>query len=247
MGPVADLPIVVNSFERDDFAIFVTILDSAEHAKALARKDRNINSPPDLIGRKIATTIGTTAHFFLITFFALHGLTLSEVEIVDLKPKEMVQAIVNGEVDAIFTWEPNILNCQEVLGDKAIILPSKVGYLATFSLVAKKDFIANNPELIVRILKALAKAEEFIKDNRQESISIVASCLKTDKESVDKLWDGYQFRLSLSQPLLVTMEDQARWAIKNNLTDATEVPNYLDYIYLDALGEVKPEAIGIIH
>ena len=247
MGTVADLPIVLDSFKRDDFAILATILDSAEHAKALARKDRNINTPPDLIGRKIATTIGTTAHFFLITFFVLNGLDSSEVEIVDLKPKEMVEAIVNGEVDAIFTWEPNILHSQEVLGDKAIILPSQVGYLATFNLVAKKDFIAHNPELIVRILKALAKAEEFIKDNRQESIDIIATRLKTDKQSIDELWDGCQFRLSLSQPLLVTMEDQERWAIKNNLTDKTEVPNYLDYIYLDALKEVKPEAIGIIH
>jgi len=43
------------------------------------------------------------------------------------------------------------------------------------------------------------------------------------------------------------MEDQARWAIQNNSTDATEVPNYLDHIYIDALLEVKPEAIGIIH
>jgi hypothetical protein len=47
--------------------------------------------------------------------------------------------------------------------------------------------------------------------------------------------------------LLITLEDEARWAIKNNLTSATEVPNYLDYIYFDALDEVKPEAVGIIH
>jgi NitT/TauT family transport system substrate-binding protein len=46
--------------------------------------------------------------------------------------------------------------------------------------------------------------------------------------------------------MLITMEDQARWRMGNNLTDKTEVPNYLDYIYIDALEEVKPEAIGII-
>jgi hypothetical protein len=34
---------------------------------------------------------------------------------------------------------------------------------------------------------------------------------------------------------------------KNNLTDATKVPNYLDYIYFDALEEVKPEVVTIIH
>jgi len=118
--------------------------------------------------------------------------------------------------------------------------------MTTFNLASKKDFIEANSELIKKILRALTKAEEFIKDNRKESVDIVASYLKTDRESIDKLWDGYKFRLSLSQSLLVIMEDQARWAIKNNLTDAVEVPNYLDYIYMDALEEVKPGAIGII-
>jgi len=246
IGTVADTPIVFNSFERNDFAVFVTILDSAQHAKALARKDRDINTPQDLIGKKVATTIGTTAHFFLVVFFAFNRIDTSDVEIVDLKPGEMVEAIVNGDVDAIFAWEPNILKSQKILEDNAIVLPSMVGYMATFNLASKNDFIENNPQLIRKIIKALIKAEEFIKDNREESVDIIASRLKTDREDVDKIWDGYRFRLSLSQTLVVTLEAEARWAIKNKLTDKTEVPNYLDYIYMDALEKVKPEAIGII-
>ena len=35
------------------------------------------------------------------------------------------------------------------------------------------------------------------------------------QEDIDKLWDGYRFRLSLSQTLIVTLEDEARWAIRN--------------------------------
>ncbi len=63
MGTVAATPIVAIRFERNDFAVFLTIVDSAQHAKAIARKDRDINIPQDLVGKKVATTIGTTAHF----------------------------------------------------------------------------------------------------------------------------------------------------------------------------------------
>jgi len=35
MGTVADTPIVFNSFERDDFAVFATIMDSAQAYKVL--------------------------------------------------------------------------------------------------------------------------------------------------------------------------------------------------------------------
>ncbi|GBE05826.1 MAG TPA: transporter substrate-binding domain-containing protein [Nitrospirae bacterium] len=247
IGTVADTPIVFNSFVRDDFSAFATIVDSARHAKALARKDRNIETPQDLTGKKIATTRGTTAHFFMDVFFVFNGMDPSAIEVYDLKPKEMVRAIVNGDVDSIFAWEPNISKAQNILGDNAVFLPANVGYMATFNLVSKNDFIENNPELIKRVLRALSKAEKFIKENRDESVDIIAQHLNADHGKINTLWDMYEFRLSLSQSLLITMEDEARWAIKNNLTDKTEVPNYLDFIYIDALEEVRPEAVSIIH
>lgn len=246
MGTVADTPIVSNSFERNDFAVFVTIVDSAQHSKALARKDSNINTPQDLVGKKVATTVGTTAHFFMAVFFIMNGIDASDVEIVNMKPGEMVEAIVNGDVDAIFAWEPNILKATKSLGDNAIILPSNVGYEATFNLAAMNDYIENNPELIRSVIKALVKAEEFVSNNREESIDIIASHLETDREDIDKLWDGYRFKISLSQSLILTLEDVARWSIRSDFTDKTEVPNYLDYIYMAALEEVKPEAVTII-
>jgi NitT/TauT family transport system substrate-binding protein len=46
--------------------------------------------------------------------------------------------------------------------------------------------------------------------------------------------------------MLITFEEHALWMIKQALTDVTEFPNYLDYIYMDALEKVKPEAVGII-
>lgn len=247
VSTVADMPIVTNSFDRNDFAIFGTILDSAQHAKVLTRKDKAINSPQDLIGKKIATTTGTTTHFFMVTFFAMNNLDLESVEIFDTKPAETVKMLINGEVDAIFTWEPNVLNAQKILGDNALLLPSDVGHDATFNLVSKKDFIENNQEQIKKLLRALGKAEEFVKDNREESVDIIASRLETDREDIDKLWDGYRFKISLPQSLIITLEDVARWSMRNNFTDKTEIPNYLDYVYLDALEEVKPEAVGIIH
>ena len=41
------------------------------------------------------------------------------------------------------------------------------------------------------------------------------------------------------------MEDQAKWRIENDLTDATGAPDYLSYIYTDALEEVEPDAVPI--
>lgn len=36
------------------------------------------------------------------------------------------------------------------------------------------------------------------------------------------------------------------WAIKTNLTNATQIPNYLDYTNTSALQDIKPGAITVI-
>jgi NitT/TauT family transport system substrate-binding protein len=63
---------------------------------------------------------------------------------------------------------------------------------------------------------------------------------------METVWSQNQFSLSLDQSLVAAMEDEARWMIANGLTSETEVPNFLDYIYMDGLQAVKPEAVNII-
>lgn len=247
IATVSDPNVVSQSFKRDDFKVFSTIVDSANHAKALARVDSGIQTPNDLIGKRIATTKGTTASYFLISFFIFHGLDINKVEVVDLKPGEMVDALVTKNVDAIFTWEPNILKAQEKLGKSAILLPSEVGYKATFSLAAKDSFVKDNPELLKRLLQSLIKAEEYMREYRKESIEILSSATGAKKQHVDMLFDNYLFRLSLSQSLISSLENQARWEISNNDSyQGSHMPNYLDYFVLDILNKVKPESVTII-
>ena len=67
-----------------------------------------------------------------------------------------------------------------------------------------------------------------------------------DDAYLEIIWQRYQFSLSLDQSLILAMEDEAMWMIKNNLTAEKNVPNFLDYIYEDGLKAIKPEAVEII-
>lgn len=246
IAAASELPIALNSFKRNDFTIWITIAMSAKNLQVLARKDRGVNNPQDLVGKKVAIAMGTIIHYFMDTYLLTNRIDTSDVEIVDVQPQAMVDAIVNGNVDAIFSWEPNIYYAQKILGDNAIVLPNLYGPRVTYNLVSKKDFIGNNPQSLRKTIKALQKAEEFMKDNRAESIDMTASRLEIDKKDLSELWDLFEFELSLLQTLLVALEEKARWAITNKVTDKTKVPNYLDFIYPDALRAVELEAVTIV-
>ena len=242
----AGFVLVSNSFEHDDLRILGTVA-SAETVELVTRKDSGINQPSDLKGKKIGVTKKSTGEFFLGTFLIFNGLSVRDVEVVDLTPSEIVDAVANGEIDAGFTWEPNIFEVKSRLGANAISWPGQSGQHFYFILITKEKFIEENPQVIERFCQALIQAEEFMKENGAEAREFIRNKFDYESSYVDYIWPKNDFLVVLPQALIVAMEDQARWRIDNNLTEATVVPNYLDYIYMDALEEVKPEAVGIIH
>jgi len=145
-----------------------------------------------------------------------------------------------------FAHATDILKAKKLLVKKALILRSQGIYREDFYFVANKNLVKNSPETLKTFLKAIAKGQKFIRENEEESINLVSQRLKLDKEFTALIWGEFRFQLMLDQTILVSLEDEARWAMKERLTDKKEVPNYLDFIYVDALEQVKPETVTII-
>jgi len=239
----ADFVFVSNSFDHADLRVFGTVA-TAEVKELVARKDKGITTIDDLIGKKIGVTKKSGGEFALGRFLIFNALSYEDVELVDLKPSEIVEAVLNGDIDAGFTWDPNVYDIKEELGDNAISWPGGQDFY--FVLLTKEDWIKNNPAAAERFIKSVLEAEDYIKDNSEEAKEFAKNRFDYESDYIDYSWPKQEFAVTLEQAMLITFEDQARWRIKNKLTDATEVPNYLYYIYMDALEEVKPEAIGII-
>jgi NitT/TauT family transport system substrate-binding protein len=163
---------------------------------------------------------------------------------VDLKPSEMLGAILNGDIDAAFTWDPNAYKMKEELGDNAISWPGEQDFY--FVLIAKEEWVENNPVAAERFMESLLEAEAYVKDNSDEAKEFIKDIFACEADYMDYSWPEQEFTVILEQAMLVTFEDQARWAIENKLADETTVPNYLDFIYIAALEAVRPEAVTII-
>ena len=91
------------------------------------------------------------------------------------------------------------------------------------------------------------QAEQFIKTNSKQAKEFLQVQFGYNPVYIDYIWRSHDFVVELSQAMLVAFEDQARWRINNKLSHAKQIPNYLDYIYLDALEAIKPQAVTIIH
>ncbi len=243
----ADIPIMFSIMKGEKIAPVAVIQTSTKNETIFARKDRGISTPGDLKGKRIGMTPGTTSEFFLDSFLMTRLIGMNGVVTVPLKPEEMLPALQAGTVDAVSTWNPYVLQMQKSFGTGGVSFQDKNVYTEMFCLSSLREYAARNPEIVKKLLRALLKAEAFMAQHPDLSVELAADFLKIDRGLLAEIWGIYDFRVTLGQDLILTLENQSRWAIKSRLTPATTVPNYLEYIYLDGLLAVKPEAVTILH
>ena len=242
----AETPIVFGSFERMDFSIVATIGSSDNEPKIVARKDRGIQKPGDLRGKPIATQKASAVHFFLHSFLIKHGLSGKDIKLSFKHPDELVPALANGEIDAFSMREPYVSRAKALLRDNIVVFDERGLYLKTYNLVAFIAFVKDKPQAVKNVLQALIKSEEFAKKYPKQSQKIVSNKIGVKESEIAGLWPDLRFEVSLGQSLLISLENEARWAIRNKLTERKKIPNYLNFIYSDALEAVKPRGVTII-
>lgn len=243
---VAATPLISAIMSGQKISIIATIQSSNRTNVILARKDKGIHTPKDLKGMRIAAPLGTIAEYFLDAFLATHGVARKEVEVVDLKPEEIVEALVSGEIDAASTWHPVLNQGQQELGEKGITFYDEDIYTQNFNFVATQEQVRSNPARVRKMLLALVEAEKFVLRNPAEAQKVIADFRQADGAVLGAVWGGHTFGVTLEQSLVLALEDESQWAIRKGLTGAREVPNYLHYIYFDGLKTVKPEAVRIM-
>ena len=100
IAAAAPTPIMFNSFVRDDFFIIGTFAYAFEDIKVIANKDSGINNAEDLKGKQIGTLMGSTGQFFTETFLVRNSISPADVEMVDLAPSDLPEALNSGRIDA---------------------------------------------------------------------------------------------------------------------------------------------------
>jgi NitT/TauT family transport system substrate-binding protein len=220
---------------------------TVDNHEVVARRDRGIAVPGDLKGKKIGVTFTSNAAFTLGMFLTFNGLSFNDVELVDLKPFDMKNALADGKIDALIVWYPTVWDVKMEMGEKVIAWPGQSGQPYYWLLVSTGDVIGARANAMNRLMAALARAEVFLKENKEEGKAIVGSRLGLDAAYLDYVWPKTKYVLSLDQALLFAMEDEARWLIKYNWSyNNKEVPDYLHYLSSEALDNAEPRAVRLI-
>jgi NitT/TauT family transport system substrate-binding protein len=242
-----DLPVMFAVMDRQPVSIVATLATGENNLGVVGRKDRGVVTPASLKGKQVGVPMVSAGQFVLDVILTREKLSMSEVTVRDLRPEELAAALAKGDIDAASTWQPYLGTLQTQLGENGTTFHSAGIYDVAVSLVGTRTYVAEHPQTIKKVLRALIVAAHFCKDSPDAARALVAEAMKPDTPNLKELWSSYRFNVVLDQSLILALEDETRWAIKNRLTERTDAPNYLDSVHLDALETVAPSAVTIMH
>jgi ABC-type nitrate/sulfonate/bicarbonate transport system substrate-binding protein len=245
LATVAETPVMFAALNNEPVCIVAGICTSSKNNAIIGRRDRAIRNPRDLKGKRIGYTPGTTSEFFMESLLMANGAARKDVVLVGLKPEELEAALAAGKVDAVSTWNFSLARLSDALGENGVTFFDSQIYTETFTLVARQESVHKDPETVRRTLRALVKAEKFAHEHPNEAQDLAAASLKVDRNLLRKVWGCFNLKVEMDQGLVITLEDETRWAMKNRLVPHARMPNYSSFIYLDGLMAVKHDAVTI--
>jgi NitT/TauT family transport system substrate-binding protein len=214
---------------------------------------QSLKSVDELYGKKIAIMRGTGSEALFNSFVKAYGFDPSKVELVNMAPAEMIASFTRGTVDAISVWEPNTTRARKAANGKVLVsgtksnIPGKEGPRRIYGdhavLFATETFLKEQPAAVRSVLKALAKADQFIVGNRQEATAILSKEFGLEPADMADVMESNRYTLELNDELVRDLNGVAAFLF--GLKRIQSQPNARDWIDPAPLREVQPSLVQL--
>lgn len=228
----------VNGFIKSEGDL--EIIAGATHSGAVlvVGKDESINSVKELSGKKVAVpNYGNTQDVTLRAALSEAGLKDTnnggDVEIVQAKNPDIKLLLERGDIDAAFVPEPWGTRLEIEIGAKVLLDEKQTfrnGEYSSAVILARKEFVKENPEIVEKILENHVGLTDYIVENQEEAKKTVREELKslTNSELPQEVLDGGFARMKVSyDPLSESVIEMAEISKENGFLEDELKPDGL--------------------
>lgn len=240
IGNIGSSPLAVAASQKLPIEVFL-LASQLGSSEALV-VNKNIKSPQDLIGKRIAVPFISTTHYSLLAALKHWGISPNQLQIINLQPPAIIAAWQRGDIDGAYVWAPavnELAKTGKVLTDSA-----QVGQWGAPTLdvwVVRKDFAAQHPEIVTAFARsALAAQQAYLSQPQQwlqqpENLNKLSRLSGVPVDQVAGLVQGntylnaQQQLAQLNDPVSKAIGDTAQF-LKQQGKVAQVAADYHDYV-----------------
>lgn len=211
-----------------------------------------LSSAKDLEGKTIGIPAGAAVMIVIENMGKELGVDVSKINFVNLSPVDAIFAMDRGDVDAVAFWEPYVTKA--VLSGGTFLfsgtqsnLPDKQGpaeWMSAHTTIQVTDeYLEAYPNTIKAILKSLEEATDFINDNRDEAIAILAPEIGISEDELRQIMERNSYSMDVDQSYWDGLPSVAQFFHSNGAMQS--IPEESTYNDFSLLEEVNPALIKV--
>ncbi|MCL2897327.1 taurine ABC transporter substrate-binding protein [Brenneria tiliae] len=201
---------------------------------------QGINSLKDIEGKRVAYPPNSTAQYALEAAIAVHKLDRSKINLIPLRPAEMVAAWKRGDIDAGYVWAPFAQELEASGGHGVFATKDlqKDGYLIYNNYVVRKAFAQQYPQTVARFLRVHQQKVNEFRQDPEKAAATVAKEVGAPVTTATNTLSGLEYP---------TLEEQAtaQWLGDGTNTDQSGIGLAVAKTarFLESIGEVRQRDI----
>ncbi len=200
MAYVGEAPATTAVANKAAKVVVVSQVNTEGSALVVSRDDDGLRRISDLVGKTVAIPGHSTVQDFLLRkALDNNGVPLDRVNIIVLKPPEMIGALQTGQIDAFIAWEPypakaSTMGVGRNLATSKTIWPGHPCCV----LVSDRAFLSARPKTVKAVVAAHVKATEYIHRHPDQAVAIGVKYTGMDKETIRRAMETVHYTPELS-------------------------------------------------
>ncbi|WP_448206693.1 ABC transporter substrate-binding protein [Azospirillum sp. sgz302134] len=236
-----DVPTMIKAAVKGAPVTSPGVLLQVNPMSAMGFSEKNIRKPEDIKGKTVAMTPGDSMSQIWPLFLKKTGLKDSDFRVVSGDAQTKLNAVINGQADLLLGYVMDqSMKIKDATG-KSVTPIRFADYgvnMVSSGIIAHKDTLKDNPDLVKRFMAATTKAVEGAEKAPKEA---VAAILKANPKAGQEatLLEGFE----LTTPLYRTAETRDQRPFRVTDENMTETVNLLvEYGGVDASAKKGPKA-----
>jgi ABC-type nitrate/sulfonate/bicarbonate transport system substrate-binding protein len=238
-----DLPSVQYFFRvKGDYRTIAAIERDSKGYVAVASKA--IKTPQDLVGKTIATRVGSTGSWFISEYLMKNQIDPKGVKVINLDTQVLPAALCGSQIAAFFIWQPVGSRALEICPDKAHYLTDATGYVQGYLVAGARAQWLATPEgrdIATRWLRATIKGRDVAEKDFKDVAAYAAAKLGLSEKATKDQWDTNTRPMAIDKVYYQDFCSLSRWAQSEKLTDAAI--DFGQLTWTDGLKAINPKLV----
>lgn len=174
----------------------VNMYSRSPGAFCLYTKDDSLTTPESLAGKTIGGPVGTNLHELLAAYLATADMTIDDVDYVNMTIPDAMAALEGGSLDVAMLAGATAYQAEQsgyhLIADGEGLIDADIAVAVT------GKFYDEHPEIIEKLTEAQETIADFMENNHDETMEIVAEALDLDVEAVESMYADYDFSIDVT-------------------------------------------------